>query len=458
MHAMQHIEVRHGLLIALTVVLALCAMPAAAAHALDAGPAAPSGTTISLTRSACYGTCPNYTVVIHGDGQVRFSTNLEPVSAVDALHRQFAQSRGVLLAGTHVDHVPAQSVAALLAQFQHVGFWHLRDRYAARVTDNPTQIITLETGGRRKRVVDYVGTEAGMPQSVRDLEDAIDRVAGTARWVDGTPALIPWLVDQKFDFHSMQAAELAVAGERTKADQAMVLALIDRGAPLNLPVDDNPSPRAGAPKPQPAGILLIQATIYRGHAQVFHRLFMADWLARWGKSNAAESFAANAAGCSPELVDAAAAAGVAIDAAQRIPPNADASERQGRTALDELGTTYACNRNEDARFQTTQHLLAHGANPNHRDSLGHTPLYGVENLKLLDLLLASGADAKIKSNDGNSVVFGSWTDAIVLRLLQAGASPVGHYDDGKTLAQQAVSRDMPQVAKWLADHPESYRR
>jgi len=43
-------------------------------------------------------------------------------------------------------------------------------------------------------------------------------------------------------------------------------------------------------------------------------------------------------------------------------------------------------------------------------------------------------------------------------LLQAGASPVGHYHDGKTLAQQTVSRDMPQVAKWLADHPESYHR
>jgi len=458
MHKMQHKEARHGLLIASTMALVVCAMLSATAHALDSLPADPSNTTISLTRSACYGTCPNYTVVIHGDGQVRFSTDLEPVSGVDALHRQFAQSRGVLVAGTHEDRVPAQSVAALLAQFQRVGFWQLQDRYAARVTDNPTQIITLEVGGRRKQVVDYVGTEAGMPQSVRDLEDAIDRVADTARWVDGTPALIPWLVEQKFDFHSMQATELAVAGERGTADQAMVLALIDRGAPLSLPVDDDPSPRAGAPKPQPAGILLIQAAIYRGHAQVFHRLVKAGWLARWGKGNAAESFAANAAGCSPELVDVAAAAGVDIDAAQRIPTSADASEAQGRTALGELGATYTCNRNEDARSQTAQRLLAHGANPNHRDSLGHTPLYGVENLKLLNMLLANGANATIKSNDGNSVVFGSWTDAVVLRLLQAGASPVGHYDDGKTLAQQAVLRDMPQVAKWLADHPEPYRR
>ena len=58
------------------------------------------------------------------------------------------------------------------------------------------------------------------------------------------------------------------------------------------------------------------------------------------------------------------------------------------------------------------------------------------------------------------MVFGSWNDSIVLRLLEAGASPVG-YDDNdatRTLAQRAKDRKMPQVARWLAEHPEAFQR
>jgi hypothetical protein len=177
MHTIQNKEVRCGRSSAPMLAMALCAMLSTAAHAFYAQQGGPADTTISLTRSACFGDCPNYTVVIDSDGQVRFTTDISPVNDVDAIHRQFAQSKGVLVPGSHKDRVLPQSVSDLLAQFQRVGFWNLQDRYVARVTDNPTQIIELKIGGRRKKVVDYVGTEAGMPQAVRDLEDSIDRVA-----------------------------------------------------------------------------------------------------------------------------------------------------------------------------------------------------------------------------------------------------------------------------------------
>lgn len=91
--------------------------------------------------------------------------------------------------------------------------------------------------------------------------------------------------------------------------------------------------------------------------------------------------------------------------------------------------------------------------------MGRTAIYGVENLDLLNLLLSHGADATVKDKDGRSMVFGSWTDAIVLRLLEAGASPVGRYDyDNKTLAQQAKDRRMPKVSQWLAAHSEGTGR
>lgn len=436
-------------LLAMGHALALASMACKAEHrSID-----PDKLAITLTRSACYGSCPAYQVTIYADGRVRFTTKTEPVDAVDALHRQFAGARGVLLPGTHEDRVSPAAVAALAKQFEAADFWHLKDEYRSPVTDNPTQIVSLLSGTQRKSVIDYVGTEAGMPQAVRRLEEAIDRLAGTDRWVSGSPALIPWLERTGFPFHSTDAAELALAGEEQQAPEATILALIERGAPLDTPVIEDPLLQPAQTKPPAFGTELIQAALRRGHAKVFQRLVADGWLEHLGKPKAAAIFAEFAAGCSPALVDAVAAAGVSIDKPENLDAGSDLDPAQGKTALGELSSAYPCMDNASAQLKTAERLLALGANPNHRDSVGHTPLYGVENLALLNLLLAKGADATVKANDGESLVFGSWTDAIVLRLLQAGASPVGRYDDGKTLAQEAKARNMPMVARWLAAHP-----
>ena len=427
------------------------------ATALAVPPVLADGTDkveISLTRSACYGACPAYEVTIHGDGLVHFTTGGGPVDEVDKVHRQFSRMRGVLLMGTHEDRIGPEAVQALLKQFEAVDFWQLKDEYRTFVTDNPTQVLSLTVGERRKSVIDYVGTEAGMPKAVRDLEAAVDRAAGTERWVKGTSALIAWLERTHFDFHSNQAAVLAVDGESMRADEATIMALIERGAPL----DQTVLPPAPMPGPiELAGVDLIQATIGNGHAQVFARLAKDGWLERLGKAKAEERFAEVAAGCSPAMVDAAADAGLDIDFPSAITGDS-LDESQGKTALAELNSAYACGQDESARLHTAERLLARGADPNHRDSKGRTALYGVDTLELLNLLLAHGADATAKSKDGQSMLFGTWSDAIVVRLLEAGASPKGRYDDGKTLAQQAKARNMPLVRQWLVAHPEARRR
>jgi len=409
---------------------------------------------ISLTRSACYGSCPAYQVTIHGDGLVHFTTGTSPVDAVDAVHRRFARARGVLLPGTHEDRIQPEAVQALARQFEAADFWQLKDEYRARVSDSPTKVVTLAVADRKKTVIDYVGTEAGMPKAVKELEEAIDRLAGTDRWVNGTADLIPWLEKTHFDFHSNQAAVLAVDAEATHADEATVIALIERGAPL----DQTALPSMPLPgNAVVAGISLIEDSIRRGHAEVFKRMVKGGWLDRLGKAKAAASFADLAAGCSPAMVDAAADAGVDIDFAVSH-PSQDKDEPQERTALAML-EDWGCTQNEAARLPTAERLLARGANPNHRDSLGRTPLYGVHRLDVLNLLLAHGADATAKSKDGNSMLFGSWDEAVILRLLQAGASPRGRYgDDGRTLAQMAKAQNMASVTKWLAAHPGAYRR
>lgn len=127
---------------------------------------------ITLTRGVCFGFCPDYTVTINGDGRVRYEGR-----------------RFVNVVGERTATIPREDVANLVRRFDEIGFDRLRDAYRAQVTDLPTYRVSITREGRTKTVVDYGGPSAGMPRSVRDLQDEIDRVAQTAQWVlrDGQP-------------------------------------------------------------------------------------------------------------------------------------------------------------------------------------------------------------------------------------------------------------------------------
>jgi hypothetical protein len=123
---------------------------------------------INLTRSMCYGRCPEYTLKIHGDGSVHFSG------------RHY-----VAATGDHEAQVSPGAVKELVQKFEQAHFFAAADRYAASVTDNPTYTLTLIVGGKKKTVTDYVGTQAGMPLVITDLENAVDELADTKRWIKG---------------------------------------------------------------------------------------------------------------------------------------------------------------------------------------------------------------------------------------------------------------------------------
>lgn len=127
---------------------------------------------ITLTRGACFGFCPAYSVSINEDGEV-----------------VYRGERFVHVRGEQRAQISRAEVQRLLDRFDAVNFDDLRDEYRAHVTDLPTYTITLERNGRTKRVLDYGGISAGMPRAVRELMDEVDRVAGTERWVlrDGQP-------------------------------------------------------------------------------------------------------------------------------------------------------------------------------------------------------------------------------------------------------------------------------
>lgn len=125
----------------------------------------------------------------------------------------------------------------------------------------------------------------------------------------------------------------------------------------------------------------------------------------------------------------------------------DAEDRRGETALF------------FAVFQDTtllEVLLSAGADPNHRNTLGDTPLFLAGDADACDqarMLLSAGADPRA-CNDLNQTALhaasagGSW--GVVKALLEAGAEVNGRDGQGKTALHWAVSGNI--MPHRLPDH------
>ena len=129
--------------------------------------------------------------MVHGDGKIEFHG------------KSF-----VAIPGDHEARIEPDAAARLLERFRAADFFELKDKYRASVTDNPTYCLELIIGGKEKTVVDYVGNWVGMPESVTELEDAVDETAGTGRWVSGGPQTLAAMREAGIEPNSQQAWEI----------------------------------------------------------------------------------------------------------------------------------------------------------------------------------------------------------------------------------------------------------
>jgi membrane dipeptidase len=117
---------------------------------------------ITLQRTTCFGTCPEYTVTLRDDGTVTYSG------------RQFVRTPG-----DHTWKIDPSAVRALAREMEAAGFFEMENAYTARITDNPTTYTSLRIGARSKKIQDYV---AGPPR-LKDIEAKIDEVSGVKKYV-----------------------------------------------------------------------------------------------------------------------------------------------------------------------------------------------------------------------------------------------------------------------------------
>ncbi|HWN19258.1 MAG TPA: DUF6438 domain-containing protein [Gemmatimonadales bacterium] len=149
-----------------------CAAGAPRAPAQEASEATGPAPAISLERTACFGTCPVYTISVSASGKVAFQGRAH-----------------VRLLGVATGQIPAPRVDSLLVELEKAGYFSFASRYASSepacgryVTDLPTAITTVSLRGRIKRIEHDHGCGAA-PDALAVLEKRIDEVLGSSEWI-----------------------------------------------------------------------------------------------------------------------------------------------------------------------------------------------------------------------------------------------------------------------------------
>jgi hypothetical protein len=144
---------------------------------------------ILLARNGCLGTCPDYKVVVDGNGQVTFTG------------RKF-----VNFIGTKTYFIPREEVSGLVRDIKRFNIIDAKADYGAPV-DAPTCVINIDGGANQKDVWTVCGQSPEVPEGVRKFQDRIDEVGRTAQFQ---------LTSKEVDYARILSGEFEVKLERSE--------------------------------------------------------------------------------------------------------------------------------------------------------------------------------------------------------------------------------------------------
>ena len=119
---------------------------------------------IQLKRTACYGSCPEYSVHLFGDGRVEYRGDLH-----------------VSVLGARSYRIAPLAVTELAKRFYEKGFFNFCSSYRMKATDLPSDETTIHLGNIVKTVFVY---SLKPPEGLEDLQKQIEQTANIARFVE----------------------------------------------------------------------------------------------------------------------------------------------------------------------------------------------------------------------------------------------------------------------------------
>lgn len=346
-----------------------------------------SKVTVTLERMGCYGSCPSYTVTVSTTGIV------------------FDGRSFVVAEGKHTDTADADEVRKLAKRIVEADFYSMDDSYSASATDLPTYVLAISIDGHRKQVVDYEGAWEGMPAFITELEERVDALARTQRWIEGDEGLVQALKAERFDFQTF-AAQTMLKEAAAHGQTATVQQFLQAGVPLKpIPPPKLDKEESGTSF-QPVGLL----TSASHHPATLQELIRAGasrndqgdkdlalvGAAQSGSVEAARALIAYGANPNADLkkltitqegggmaLQGPGSGSILIYAAEsgnpamvreilQYHPKLETRDREGKTAMFSAGD-YRSSDQDGARVECVRLLAEAGANVSARDSDGNTP-------------------------------------------------------------------------------------
>ncbi|RSL17878.1 ankyrin repeat protein [Edaphobacter aggregans] len=410
-----------------------------------------SSVKISLTRTPCYGTCPGYAVTISGDGVIHYTGG-----------------HMVLIPGDHIAHIKPDAVRELLQSFRKADLFSAKDEYRGNWTDNPTQTITLVIGTRHKTVIDYVGTDAGLPLAIRNLEEQIDEVADTKRWVKFDSNTLPSLLEEKWPFKSSSEQNLALYSSAiTSRNTALIHQYVASAAPIVAPVAGTASPVCVVSSV--GDVSLVKSMTE--YTKTFPPRVLNECLsssARSGNLTLLQLWLDHGADprAKPEKIKGDWISDVGPLPNALISGNADVVRKlldykvdvHANVQENEPLLFWALERNqskdEGQQIAEIITMLAEaGADVNVRGNMNETPIFAANyHPEAIKALLAAGADIEARDRNGNTpLIRNAFMEKVVRELLADGADPAAVAKNGDTALKNAHQYSCPACATLIEE-------
>ena len=337
---------------------------------------------ITLTRNI-----PQYTVEVRGDGTVIYQGG-----------------GGAAVGGRHQTKIPQDAVRSLFEAFRAADYFSTLDNYVVTAWHFGDYATSIAFDGRRKSVRNLIGVDLGLPTSVAELENAIDRVVGSRKWTHITPETIPTLVSENYFKKRERDTSILATMILAGASPEIVRELIGLGASLNSRIDDTVygtplSAAAGRGNVEIVQILLAAGAGRNDRAQLSMALFTAaeacsvELVRTFLRLGANPNYTNRTEDWTPLILAASKGSPDATAALIAAGARVDAEDDTGATAL----ALAAGNADRDdpkmamAYEDTVRLLLEAGANPIACDDEGSTPFHGSRNPVVTKMLFDRGA-------------------------------------------------------------------